>query len=531
MSDIYKQLIDKDGNNLFPITKASNVLTSDEGSVQGALDQVDGLIEGLNEDIEQIEERIGEIISLPHITASDNGKTIIASNGNWEVHNLVLGADWNAKSNENGYIENKPFYDERELGDIWQVEDLYFDDGRCYPPSNTHFEPLLDTNASYYVEVEGVKIDNLTYDMENDRIGNRLFGLTVQGGKLTSVIDNSGTITDGTHTLMLGIYEGNLVKIDEKYLPDDIRLMNIRDGEGTGAIAEGTNTMANGSNSHAEGVNTIAFGMAAHAEGYFTQASGISAHAEGSNTVAGEMNSHAEGLNTNALADNSHAEGWSTIANHKSQHVFGEYNIADGSKSASQRGNYVEIVGNGTSSSARSNARTLDWSGNETLAGNLILGMGNNAATLTPEKINQIGQADLLNIRDAENGGVEEGNETTASGRYAHAEGNNSVANHASQHVFGEYNVEDPSSADSNSRGNYVEIVGNGTSSSAKSNARTLDWNGNERLAGSLTLGAETGDEIELTPEDLGLIVYYVKRLALSGIAGFSMVDYASLSE
>ena len=36
---------------------------------------------------------------------------------------------------------------------------------------------------------------------------------------------------------------------------------------------------------------------------------------------------------------------------------------------------YVEIVGNGNAST-RSNARTLDWSGNETLAGKLTVGAG-----------------------------------------------------------------------------------------------------------------------------------------------------------
>ena len=33
---------------------------------------------------------------------------------------------------------------------------------------------------------------------------------------------------------------------------------------------------------------------------------------------------------------------------------------------------------------------------------------------------------------------------------------------------------------------NYIEIVGNGTTSDARSNARTLDWQGNERLRGNL---------------------------------------------
>ena len=82
-----------------------------------------------------------------------------------------------------------------------------------------------------------------------------------------------------------------------------------------------------------------------------------------------------------------------------------------------------------------------------------------------------------------------EGNYTTALGMASHAEGTVTIANHASQHVFGEYNVEDDSEAANYSRGNFVEIVGNGTGSSTQSNARTLDWNGNERLKGDLYVG------------------------------------------
>jgi len=37
--------------------------------------------------------------------------------------------------------------------------------------------------------------------------------------------------------------------------------------------------------------------------------------------------------------------------------------------------------------------------------------------------------------------------------------------------------------------------VGNGTAEDARSNARTLDWSGNETLQGSLTLGMGTADE------------------------------------
>ena len=83
-----------------------------------------------------------------------------------------------------------------------------------------------------------------------------------------------------------------------------------------------------------------------------------------------------------------------------------------------------------------------------------------------------------------------EGSDTTASGWYSHAEGYYTTANHKSQHVFGEYNIEDPSTNSYQVRGNFIEIVGNGTSESTRSNARTLDWNGNERLKGTLYVNA-----------------------------------------
>ena len=95
-----------------------------------------------------------------------------------------------------------------------------------------------------------------------------------------------------------------------------------------------------------------------------------------------------------------------------------------------------------------------------------------------------------------------EGNETEASGSFSHAEGNKTIANHSSQHVFGEYNIPDDSADASYQIGNYIEIVGNGTSYE-RSNARTLDWLGNEKLAGSITLGMGTADEVTITPAQL----------------------------
>ena len=95
------------------------------------------------------------------------------------------------------------------------------------------------------------------------------------------------------------------------------------------------------------------------------------------------------------------------------------------------------------------------------------------------------------------------GYHSTASGGLAIAIGYEVIAKHLCQTAIGMYNVADPSIATAGDRGNYIEIVGNGTSDNARSNARTLDWNGNESLAGGITLGKGTADEVTLTAVQL----------------------------
>lgn len=117
-----------------------------------------------------------------------------------------------------------------------------------------------------------------------------------------------------------------------------------------------------------EGLSTIASYICSHAEGCETEASGYGSHSEGMNTIAGNgWASHAEGRDTVASGDYSHAEGYGTIALGMCQHVQGSYNIEN-------NGNYVHIVGNSLDENARSNAHTLDWSGNAWFARNVYVG-------------------------------------------------------------------------------------------------------------------------------------------------------------
>ena len=196
-----------------------------------------------------------------------------------------------------------------------------------------------------------------------------------------------------------------------------VRFKSFALASGESSHAEGTYTMASGSYSHAEGEKAFASGYASHAEGTSAKASGYASHAEGTGTKASNDYSHAEGEIAVASGYASHAEGTYTTASSKSSHA--------------------------------------------------------------------------------------EGNYTTASGNYSHAEGSYTIAQRRSQHVFGEYNTSDENGDTTSYRGTYVEIVGNGSDNNNRSNARTLDWSGNETLAGSITIGKGTADEVTLTPAQL----------------------------
>lgn len=131
------------------------------------------------------------------------------------------------------------------------------------------------------------------------------------------------------------------------------------------SVAEGVDVIASGFHSHAEGASTVTIGGEAHAEGWVTKAIGRCAHSEGMNTSAYGLCSHAEGWATTTSGDYSHAEGWLTTAQGKSQTVIGEYNIVDTTgATASDRGEYALIIGNGTASTAQSNALAVKWDGN-----------------------------------------------------------------------------------------------------------------------------------------------------------------------
>lgn len=144
---------------------------------------------------------------------------------------------------------------------------------------------------------------------------------------------------------------------------------------GMRSFAIGVETQALGQQSFVTGSGGIAQGQDTHVEGRNGLAIGTASHVEGVACSTGDASpaAHAEGNSTQANASYAHAEGYKTIATRPGQHVQGILNIEDNQ--------YLHIVGNGQQEykkdgvvireETRSNAHTLDYSGNAWFAGSV----------------------------------------------------------------------------------------------------------------------------------------------------------------
>ena len=219
-----------------------------------------------------------------------------------------------------------------------------------------------------------------------------------------------------------------------------------------------------------EGFNNTATGFCAHAEGWESIASGTSAHAEGGSTASGQS-SHAEGSSTTASGDDSHTEGMCTTASGQSSHAEGEHTEAS-KIGAHAEGSYTKAMGDYSHAEGGSTTASGDYSHAE--------GVG-----------------------------------TTASGDYSHAGGVGTIAKDDYQTVIGCFN------ADKNS----AFIIGNGSSDTERSNALTVDWDGNITgksltSANDLKLGFKNGNAFKpyFTKGDTTTVTVYLQgRIITSG--------------
>ena len=167
---------------------------------------------------------------------------------------------------------------------------------------------------------------------------------------------------------------------------------------GDNSTAMGSQTTASGSYSTAMGSQTTASNSYSMAVGNGARASGNSAMAMGNYTTASGSSSTAMGNNAGASGDNSTAMGYYTTASGINSTAMGLYTTAPSHTETTIGANNTDAttptatswvatdrlftIGNGTSSSAKSNALVMLKNGNTTLKGALTLTNGTSSFTL-----------------------------------------------------------------------------------------------------------------------------------------------------
>ena len=251
---------------------------------------------------------------------------------------------------------------------------------------------------------------------------------------------------------------------------------------GNYSVAVGDGVTASGNWSYAEGNTTTASAVMSHAEGNTTIASGAISHAEGNTTTASGAMSHAEGQNTTASGTPSHAEGYGTIASISCSHS--------------------------------------------------------------------------------------EGSNTQAAGYCSHTEGLGTIANLTAMHASGEYNTIYPdwisgtsyevddliiynsglykcTTANSDTTFNYnkwlqsdirpIFVIGNGSQDDSRSNACTINTDGNEYLMGDIYVGCNAdstgGTKLPRIPEAPSIDgTYILQATVTNGTPTYTWVSLSSLS-
>ena len=226
-----------------------------------------------------------------------------------------------------------------------------------------------------------------------------------------------------------------------------------------GAFTAGINNSAAGTASIALGQGNLSAGEWSYTEGHSNTAIGTCSHAEGYNTVAGNGYAHTEGYGTIATGNRAHAEGWETQATASASHAEGRDTEANGWYAHAEGG---ASKANGLRSHAQGHA-------------------------------------------------------TQANATDSHAEGDSTIASSTSQHVQGKFNIADVKRNENgdmlDSEGNvvtnyrdaapadkYAHIVGNGTDNKNRSNAHTVDWDGNAWYAGKVYTSENGESQYQLAP-------------------------------
>ena len=104
-----------------------------------------------------------------------------------------------------------------------------------------------------------------------------------------------------------------------------------------------------------------------------------------------------------------------------------------------------------------------------------------------------------------------EGTSTKATGNNSHAQNYGTTASSSNQTALGKYNISD-------SANTYAVIIGNGTADNARSNALTVDWDGNVVASGSIVKDSNFNQAYNVTVSSLAGSTYLGQEIDLGAI-------------
>ena len=294
----------------------------------------------------------------------------------------------------------------------------------------------LPTNIATTDDVDSAKLEALNADLnkmdKNNPIGTGSFSM---GRKAGTTVGNYSH-AEGYNTTASGNY----------------------------SHAEGSNTTASGHHSHAEGEKNIASESCSHVEGYDNSATGYCSHVEGEKNIASNNQAHAEGYKTIASGYVTHTEGWGTVAEHLLMSVSGQYNIYN-------QGDYAVKISGQVNRYVNSEYYYADEY-QITASGNFKLVNPVKGYTTTQEVL---GKYTLDLERDS----------MVSSKIYYVNKAGSSNNSYVATQYYNELRA--------NTKGEYIRVVGNGMSDTERSNAHTLDWQGNAWYAGDVYVGSTSG--------------------------------------
>lgn len=244
---------------------------------------------------------------------------------------------------------------------------------------------------------------------------------------------------------------------------DSVAIGGSNQSTASGAVTIGTLNVASAQNAVAIG-SKLAGANPNTASAPAATALGLSCTASGYGSVA-------MGYNTTASNTGAFSAGYTSVASGQAAASIGFQTTASGTAAAA--------IGYGTTASG-TGAAAVGRDATASGAASTALGRGTTASA---------SQA------------LAAGRDSKAEAVAATALGYGTDATGARSFVAGAYNQPDENDVDSthgSGARKYLMIVGNGTADNARSNAMTLDWDGNMELAGSIRLGNTVLTEAQL---------------------------------